>query len=224
MRILDETVENYIKSNCQFFDGVLGEIQRESIDKGIPIIPCEIARFMTTLLCVNRPKKVLEIGCAVGFSTGLIANYLQCDGTITTIEKDNKMAEIAKENFSRLSIQNKVTLLQGDAVDIVPTLDETFDLIFLDAAKGQYLQLLPYCIEKLNLNGLLIADDILQKGRTVMKREDVIRRQRTIHKRMNTFIYALTHTEGLESSIVPLEDGVLIATKTEEFKEINYGI
>jgi len=220
VKILDEPIEKYIKNCSPYFDGVLGEIQKESTDKNIPIVPPEIARFMATLMSMKRPEKILEIGCAVGFSTALMCRYLRDDGKITTIERHSGMIQNAKLNFKRLQIEDKVILLEGDAIDILPAIKERYDVIFLDSAKGQYLHLLPFCLKLLNVGGIFLVDDVLQKGRTVQDTADVVKRQRTIHKRMNLFISEVINNPALESSIVPLDDGMLVATKTKEIEGV----
>ncbi len=223
MSIIEKSVIDYINETQHYFDGILGEIQKDSLEKKIPIIPPETARFLATLLSIKKPCNVLEIGCAVGFSAGLISRYLDKNGHITTIDRFDIMIRQAKENFKKLEIEDKVSLIEGDACEILPTLnDKEYDFIFLDAAKGQYLQILPHCIRLLKVGGLFLADNVIQDGRVAMDRFSVPKRQRTIHTRMRKFLFAVSNTIGLESSIIPIGDGLLLSHKTQEIKEIIY--
>lgn len=207
-------IKKYLNEVQPPFDGMLGEIQRSAIDRKMPIIDCETAHFLNTVLSIKRPKKILEIGCAIGFSAALMSKHLKKDGHITTIDRYDIMIKEAKENFKKLEIENKITLLEGDAVDILKQLNDKFDVIFLDAAKGQYLQMLPDCLRLLNDDGIFIADDVLQGGRIAKERLEVPRRQRTIHTRMRMFLNEICTKKDINASIIPIADGVLLAHKT----------
>jgi predicted O-methyltransferase YrrM len=209
-------IVQYINSLQPHFDGVLGEIQQAALDEGLPIIPPETAHFLATLLSLKRPRRVLEVGCAVGFSAGLFARYLTSDGHITTIDRYDYMIDKARQNFKRLGIEACVSLIEGNATEILPQLSGTFDVIFLDAAKGQYIRFLPDCLRLLNDGGLLLADDILQAGRVALGRFAVPRRQRTIQARLNAFLREVFACPALESSIIPIGDGLLLAHKIEK--------
>jgi predicted O-methyltransferase YrrM len=207
---------DYLDNVQPLFDGALGAVQRDAYDQRYPVIRQETARFLSVLLSVKRPLRVLEIGCAVGFSAGLFSKYLADGGHITTIDRYDYMIERANQNFTKMGIGDSVTLLEGDAAEILPTLREQFDFIFLDAAKGQYLQFLPHCLRLLKKGGLFIADDVLQGGTVALPREHVPRRQRTTHRRMRCFLWLLSNTKGLETSIVPVGDGLAVCHKKEE--------
>ena len=207
------TAAQYINHIQPLFDGTLGDIQREALHEGLPIIPPETARFMATLLSIKRPRRVLEIGCAVGFSAGLFCRYLADGGHVTTIDRYDCMIGKARENFKRLGIEGKVSLIEGDAGYILPQLTGTYDVIFLDAAKGQYIRFLPDCLRLLGAEGLLLADDVLQEGRVAMGRYDIPRRQRTMQARLRAFLNAVMSDKRLESAIVPIGGGLLTAHK-----------
>ena len=208
-----DKLSEYINNIHPPLSGALGELQRYAEDRGIPIIDPVTMHFLSTVLSLKRPKDVLEIGCAVGFSAGLISRYLAKDGHITTIDRYDIMIAEAKRNFEKLGITDKVTLLEGNATDILPELSGSYDFIFLDAAKGQYLQMLPDCIRLLKSGGIFIADDILQSGRIAKDRLDIPKRQRTIHTRLRQFLDQIVNYEGVEASILPIDDGVLFAVK-----------
>ncbi len=213
MNNFTECITQFLLSVQPYFDGVLGEIQRDALKKNMPIIPPETARLLCTLLSIKRPERILEIGCAIGFSAGLMSRYITEDGHITTIDRYELMINQAKKNFERLKITDKVTLLEGDAAEILPTLNDSFDVIFLDAAKGQYIQFLPECLRLLKEGGLFIADDVLFDGTVAWDRSLVPRRQRTIHQRLRAFLKEVADNPCLETTILPVGGGVLISHK-----------
>lgn len=214
--VTEDYLNNYLRTVQPRFDGVLGEIQREAEEMNVPIIPHETARFLSFLLSVKRPKNVLEIGTAVAFSAGLITRYLAEGGHVTTIDRFEVMLKDARKNIERMDLKDKITILEGDAADILPTLKGPYDVVFLDAAKGQYNQFLPHILRLLPVGGILIADDVLQGGDIARSRFSVERRQRTIHKRMRNFLWDISHNDALETSIVPIGDGLALCHKIKE--------
>lgn len=217
--VTDDEMNLYLRTVQPMYDGILGEIQKESIAADVPIVPHETARLLSVLLSIKKPKKILEIGTAVGFSAGLMSKYLQEGGTITTIDRFEVMLKEARENIKRMELENIITILEGDAAEILPTLTEQYDVIFLDAAKGQYGNFLPHCLRLLTIGGILIVDDVLQGGSIAKTRFSVPRRQRTIHKRMRNFLWNISHHPALECCILPVGDGVAVCyKKSEEIK------
>lgn len=214
--VTDEEMNLYLRTVQPMYDGVLGEIQKKSIAEDVPIVPHETARLLSVLLSIKKPKKILEIGTAVAFSAGLMSQYLQEGGTITTIDRFEVMLKDARENIKKMNLENVITILEGDAADILPTLQEKYDVIFLDAAKGQYGNFLPHCIRLLPVGGILIVDDVLQGGSIAKTRFSVPRRQRTIHKRMRNFLWDISHHAALESCILPVGDGVAVCYKKSD--------
>ncbi len=213
MNNFDECMTQFLLSIQPIPDGILGEIQRDAMKKNMPIISPETARLIRMLLSFKKPKKILEIGCAIGFSAGLMAQYLQEDGHITTIDRYDLMIKAAKRNFERLKITDKVTLLEGDAAKILADIDDSFDVVFLDAAKGQYIEFLPHCLRLLKEDGLFIVDDVLFGGTVAWDKFLVPRRQRTIHQRLRAFLKAVSENQSLETTILPIGGGVLISHK-----------
>jgi len=216
LRITDSRIEQYLNSVTKDFDGNIGEMQKYARDQGLPVAEPATARFIATLLSALRPKEVLEIGCCIGFSAALMSNYLAEGGHVTTIERYSVMIEKARANIEKYELGDKITLIEGDATNILPTLDKKYDFIFMDAAKGQYSRFLPHCIRLLNVGGVLLADDILKDGYVAMEREEIPRRQRTTHMRMQEFIHAITNTDGLESSILTVGKGLAMCTKLRD--------
>ncbi len=206
----------YIREIQPVYGGALGELQRDGLERGLPMIPPETARLLTVLLRIAKPERILEIGCCEGFSAALMVDCLQTGGHLTTIDRYGIMIERAKRNFERLGLTDRVTLLEGDAQELLGGIDGTFDVIFMDAAKGQYIQFLPHCMRLLKVGGVLIADDVLQNGNVARDRLDVPRRQRTIHTRMNDFLSAVCNAPELETCIVPIGDGLTISYKKSD--------
>ena len=213
----DDYISKYIRLIQPKYDGVLGDIQEEALSMEIPIIPHETARFLSTLLTIKRPKEVLEIGTAVAFSAGLMCRYLQPDGHVTTIDRYELMLKDARKNIKRLGLEDKIKIIQDDAANVLPALQGSYDFIFLDAAKGQYIQFLPHILRLMPIGGVFVADDVLHGGNIAKSRFSLERRQRTIHKRMRNFLWDISHLDCLESSIIPIGDGIVLCTKVKEY-------
>lgn len=211
--LTEDYLQDYLKELLPFCEGDLGKIQQKAYEENVPIVPNDVVRLLSFILSVKKPKRILEIGAAVGFSSSLMSNFICEGGKITTIDRFDVMIEQFKENRKKMGLENKIELIEGDACDVLPTLKESFDFIFLDAAKGQYIQMLPDCLRLLEVGGILVADDVLQDGRIAKKREEVPRRQRTIHKRMRDFLWEICHNEALETSILTIGDGVALCHK-----------
>lgn len=221
MSFICDDVLKYLNILQPLCDGVLGDIQKKAYEENVPIIPNDVVKLVSFILSIKRPKKILEIGAAIGFSSGLMSEYLADGGDITTIDRFDVMIEHFKENRAKLKLENKVKLLEGDACDILPTLNERYDVIFLDAAKGQYIQMLPHCLRLLNVGGIFIADDVLQNGNIAKERLEIPRRQRTIHTRMRDFLWEITHNECLKTSVLTIGDGVAVCHKIKETGDFN---
>ena len=172
-----------------------------------------LERFLKTLLVLHKPRKVLEIGTAVGFSALLMSAYLPEGGHITTIENYEKRIPIARENFRQAGKEGEISLIQGDALAVMKELTEAYDLIFMDAAKGQYIHYLPEAVRLLAPGGVLVSDNVLQGGDVLESRFAVERRDRTIHSRMREYLYELKHHDQLQTSILPLGDGVALSVR-----------
>ena len=202
---------NYINDMLYKFPGELGQIQKDAYEQGVPIIPRETAVFLRFLLSAHKPKTILEIGTAVGFSAAL---FCACtEARVTTIDRYDIMLEQAVINIDRLGLNDRITIIKGEALATLKTLTEPFDFIFIDAAKGQYINFLPHCIRLLNPGGILAADDVLQNGTLAGPRLGVPRRQRTTHTRMRQFLDAVNNCEELVTSVIPLGDGLVVCYK-----------
>ena len=214
--IVDERMVAFIHSLETENSELLETIEKEALDTFVPIIRKEMQSFLKVILAIKKPKRILEVGTAIGFSALLMSEYAPKDCRITTIEKYEKRIPIAKENFKRAEKEEQITLLEGDALEILKGLEEPYDLIFMDAAKGQYIYYMPEVVRLLQKDGVLISDNVLQDGDIIESRFAVERRNRTIHSRMREYLYELKHHKLLETSIIPLGDGVALSTKVRE--------
>lgn len=192
---------------------LIEEIEQEALDTFVPIIRKETQSFLKVLLMMKKPLHVLEVGTAIGFSAILMSEYIPEDGHITTIEKYEKRIPIAKENFKRAGKEKQISLIEGDALEVMQSLEGPYDFIFMDAAKGQYIHYMPEAIRLLASGGILISDNVLQDGDIIESRYAVERRNRTIHSRMREYLYELKHNNALQTSILPLGDGVAFSVK-----------
>ena len=211
--IVNERIVDYINSLDKGNSPVCNAIEKEALADGVPIIRKEMGKLLKVLLLLKQPQKILEVGTAVGYSSILMSENMPQNCRITTIENYEKRIPVAKNNFKRAGKEEVITLLEGDAMDILKELDGTYDFIFMDAAKGQYINFLPELLRLMPAGGLLISDNVLQEGDIVESRYGVTRRNRTIHTRMREYIYTLTHAEQLETSIVPIGDGITLSVK-----------
>ena len=214
--IVDERMRTFIHSLETENSEILETIEKEALDTFVPIIRKEMQSFLKVLLAIKKPKRILEVGTAVGFSAILMSEYAPEECHITTIEKYEKRIPIALENFKRAGKENKITLIEGDAMEVLKSLDGSFDFIFMDAAKGQYIYYLPEVVRLLEKDGVFVTDNVLQDGDVIESRFAVERRNRTIHSRMREYLYELKHHRLLETSIIPLGDGVALSTKVRE--------
>lgn len=211
--IVEERLVTYINSLDRGNTELLDAIEAEAVSDYVPIIRKEMQSFLKMMLQLQQPRRILEVGTAVGFSAILIAEYNPKPCEITTIENYEKRIPIARENFKRAGKQDMIELLEGDATQVLKTLQEPFDFIFMDAAKGQYLNFLPDILRLLSPGGILISDNVLQDGDIVESRFAVTRRNRTIHKRMREYLYELTHHEELVTTVLPVGDGITVSVK-----------
>lgn len=194
-------------------EGLIGELEREAKETAVPIIPLEVKSFMTTVLAGKRPKRILEIGTAIGYSAILMSQYLEEGGHITTIERNPKMQVRAKENIAKAGLETVIEMKEGDALDILPTITGQFDFIFIDAAKGHYNTFFEWSKKLVADGGIIMADNVLHKGMVAKDRFDIPRRQRTIHKRMREFLVDILNDPKYKSSVLPIGDGVAICYK-----------
>lgn len=216
--IVNDRITSYIHSLDSGNGSLCDAIEEEAAALRIPVIRRETAAFLKTLVALKRPGAILEVGTAVGYSALLMCRAMPQDCHITTIEKYEKRIPAAKENFKRAGEEKRITLVEGDAGEALYTLSGPYDFIFMDAAKGQYPGWLDRLLFLLSDGGVLVSDNIFQDGDIIESRYAVERRNRTIHARMRDYLYRLTHMEELETSLVPIGDGVAVSVKKERVK------
>ena len=211
--IVDERFRSYMNSLERGNGKMLDDLEQFALRTDVPIIRKEMQSFLKTMMVMNKPKQILEVGTAIGFSALLMAEFAPADCQITTIEKYDKRIPIAKENFQKFGRAEQITLLEGDATEILKQLNEAYDFIFMDAAKGQYINFLPDILRLLKPGGVLLSDNVLQDGDIIESRYAVTRRNRTIHGRMREYLYTLKNHPELETAIIPLGDGITLSVK-----------
>lgn len=211
--IVDERIVTFINSLDTRNSELLETIEAEARAADVPIIRREMQSFLKVLLMMKKPKHILEVGTAVGFSALLMSTAVEEDCRITTIENYEKRIPIARGNFRRAGREEQITLIEGDAAEVMKTLDGPYDFIFMDAAKGQYIHYLPEAMRLLSEGGVLVSDNVMQDGDVIQSRFAVERRNRTIHARMRDYLYELKHNAKLTTSIIPLGDGVAVSVK-----------
>ncbi len=209
----DERLNAFIDSLDTGNTPFLNEIEKEAKETNVPIIRTQVQSLLKLLLAMRKPATILEVGCAIGFSALLMSEYGPEECHITTIEKYEKRIPVARENFRRAGKEERITLLEGDAAEILQKMTGAYDMIFMDAAKGQYIHFLPDVLRLLAPGGILLSDNVLQDGNILESRFAVTRRNRTIHSRMREYLYELKHHPQLETVILPVGDGVTLSVK-----------
>lgn len=211
--MVDERTVSFINSLDPGNPAYLDEIEKYAIETFVPIIRKDMQAYLRYVIKSIRPKKILEVGTAIGFSALLMSEYAPKDCHITTIENYEPRIPIALKNFEDNNKKDSITLIEGDALKILPTLKDEYDLIFMDAAKGQYINYLPDLIRLLKSGGTLISDNVLQDGDIIESKYAIVRRNRTIHNRMREYLYELKHNDMLTTAILPVGDGITVSVK-----------
>ena len=213
--INEEYIEEYIRSIIHESTPLLKKLEEYAMVNHVPIIHPEVAQFLRVLLKIHKPLRILEVGTAIGYSAIVMASATGMQTYIDTIEKRADMVEIAKENIKKAGLNDRISIKFGEAEEVLPNLKGKYDFIFLDAAKGQYLDFFESCIKNLKPNGVIVSDNVLYKG-MVANDELVIRRKKTIVKRMRKYLDYISDLDGFASCVLPLGDGVAITHREEE--------
>lgn len=212
---IDEYLRDLVPKNKDF----LVTMEEYAEKNHVPIVQAEVAQLMKVLLRSNKPKKILEIGTAIGYSALVIADTLGGDCHITSIERREDMIGLAEDFISRTPYKKNINIIHGDANEVLDSIEGSYDLIFMDAAKGQYMEFFEKCTNLLRPGGMIIADNVLFRG-MVASDELVIRRKITIVKRLRKFLKYINEVEGFTSSVIPIGDGVaLIYKEDKNFEE-----
>lgn len=205
-------ITEYLRKEIPPHTGILKELEEYAKVHQVPIVQPETAQLLSVLCAVKRPLRILEIGCAIGYSAILMSEFIENGGTITTLEWDADIAEIARENIKKAGLLGVINVICNDAKEVIPTLTAEYDIVFLDGPKAHYIYMLNDCVRLLKKGGLLIADNVLYKGMTADD-EHVIRRKITIVKRLRRFISAQMQRKELRTVVLPLGDGVTVGVK-----------
>ena len=214
--VVKEELLDFMRTQQKKLPGELGKLEEESHVAEVPVIPHETVVFLKFLLGQIQPERILEIGAAIGFSSSVMATTIGENAHVTTIDRFDVMIEKAKKNYERLGLTDKVTLLEGQAADILPELSGPYDFIFMDSAKSKYIEFLPECLRLLRKGGVLMVDDIFQGGTILLPDEEIPRGKRAIHRKLNEFLRVVMNHPDLTSTILPLGDGVILMTKEAE--------
>ncbi|MDR0299056.1 MAG: O-methyltransferase [Streptococcaceae bacterium] len=210
--IVKEEVVSFMRNEQEQLTGKLKELQDFAVEHNVPIIPHETIVYFQLMLSLLKPKRILEIGTAIGFSA-LLFSEICPEAEIVTLERFEEMLKYARPNFEKYDERKQIKLIEGEAAEVLPSLasnEEKFDFIFMDSAKTQYIKFLPYLIDNLSESGLLAIDDVLQAGDIFRPFKETPRRQHNILKALNKLFETVHNDKKLESSLVPLGDGLLL--------------
>lgn len=205
-------MEEYLRGLIGENKGILKEIEDFAKENSVPIVQKEAGKFLEFMVSMERPLKILELGTAIGYSSILMYNAAKTNPDIVTIERSQEMIKLAKENLKKFNLEDKITIKEGDCLEILENLDEEFDLIFMDAGKGHYNHFLPHCLRLLKQDGIIIADNVLFRG--MVPSDDLVKRRKiTIVKRMRTYLDMVSNDENLITSVIPMGDGIAITKR-----------
>ncbi|HFC9221345.1 TPA: O-methyltransferase [Enterococcus faecium] len=218
--VVKEELLDFMRTQQKKLPGELGKLEEEAHVAEVPVIPHETVVFLKFLLGQLQPERILEIGAAIGFSSSVMATTIGENAHVTTIDRFDVMIEKAKKNYERLGLTDRVTLLEGQAADILSELSGPYDFIFMDSAKSKYIEFLPECLRLLRKGGVLMVDDIFQGGTILLPDEEIPRGKRAIHRKLNEFLRVVMDHPDLTSTILPLGDGVILMTKESETIEL----
>lgn len=211
-KITYDYTENYIKSLITEDSDLLKEMEEFAKENSVPIVQKDTAKFLQFMATVKKPKKILELGTAIGYSAILMCKYAGDDTKITSIERDDTMFSIAEKNISKYGYDKNIKLVKGECLEVMKSLDDEYDMIFMDAGKGHYNHFLPECLRLLKKDGIIVADNVLFRG-MVANNDLLIRRKITIVKRMRKYLEMVSSDPKLITSIIPMGDGIAVTTR-----------
>ncbi|ABG87179.1 O-methyltransferase [Clostridium perfringens] len=207
-----EYMEKYLRDLIPDRNDELKELEDFAKENKVPIIQKEGAKFLEFMVSMNKPKKILELGTAIGYSSILMNKACGGECHITTIERDDNMINYAKENIKKFGLEEKINILQGDCLEVLESLQDEFDMIFMDAGKGHYNHFLPECLRLLKKDGIIIADNVLFRG--MVASDDLVKRRKiTIVKRMRKYLDMVSKDENLITTVIPMGDGIALTKR-----------
>ncbi|MGT2742950.1 O-methyltransferase [Streptococcus plurextorum] len=213
--VVKENVLHYMRTHQKQNKGHLAELEAFARRENIPIIQHEVVAYFRLLMQTLQPESILEIGTAIGFSALLMAEYAP-EAKITTIDRNEEMIAFAKDNFAKYDTRKQIKLLEGDAVDLLSTLEDEYDFVFMDSAKSKYVIFLPEVLKRLKVGGVIVFDDIFQGGDIAKPIQEVRRGQRTIYRGLHSLFDQTLNHPDLTASLIPLSDGLLMIRKNAE--------
>lgn len=213
--IVQSYVSDYLNTLMPKRTGILARLEQEAADQQIPIITPEVASLMEVLIKTTNPKHILEVGTAIGYSALLFCLAAGPESHLITIEREPHLIDTARANIDEAGLTHQIKVMPGDATEVLPCLTEPVDMIFLDGAKGHYTQMLEHCLNLLKPGGLLISDNVLFRG-MVASDKKVKRRKKTIVTRMRTYLETISDHPQLQTSLLPIGDGLAISLKLSE--------
>lgn len=213
--IVKDAIVDYMRTHLLENQGHLAEIEAFAHEHNIPIIQHEVVAYFRLLMQSLQPKRILEVGTAIGFSALLMAEYAP-DAQITTIDRNPEMISLAKDNFSKYDKRQQITLLEGDAVDLIKHLDSEYDFVFMDSAKSKYIVFLPEIVKHVKTGGIILFDDVFQGGDITKPIEDIRRGQRTIYRGLHRLLDTTLKHPDLTASLLPMSDGLLMLRKNTD--------
>lgn len=217
-----ERISSFVRSMAKEDEGELRELYRDAVRRGVPVIRPEARELLKTQLMIKKPKGVLEIGTAVGYSSIYMTGFLPAESKITTLELSEERTAEARANIEHFGRQSQIEVICGDAAETLKTLpDAAYEFAFVDAAKAQYIYYLPEVLRVLKPGSVILSDNILQEGEVLESHFLVEKRNRTIHDRMREYLYVITHDARLETAILPVGDGMAISVVREESNSKN---
>ena len=205
-------MEEYLRGLIPNRDKDLLELEKFAIENRVPIIQKETAKFLEFMISMKEPNNILELGTAIGYSSILMSKTLNNKCKITTIERDEKMINLAKENIKSFGLEDNIEIKEGECLEILEKLDDKYDLIFMDAGKGHYNHFLPHCLRLLSDKGVIIADNVLFRG--MVASDDLVKRRKiTIVKRMRTYLDIVSNDKNLITTVIPMGDGIALTKR-----------
>ncbi|WP_017750706.1 O-methyltransferase [Clostridium tyrobutyricum] len=209
-----EYIENYIKSLIGESSGILKELEDYAKENSVPIVQKEVGNFLDLLINIKKPKKILELGTAIGYSSILMSLSSKNDSNITTIERNTDMVNMARQNIEKYGFKKNINLIEGDCLEVLSNLRDKYDIIFIDAGKGHYNHFLPHCLRLLEDNGIIVSDNALFRG-MVASDKLVVRRKITIVKRMRKYLEMVSDNKKFITSVIPMGDGISITVRRD---------
>ena len=205
-------MEEYLRGLIPNRDKDLLELEKFAIENRVPIIQKETAKFLEFMISMKEPNNILELGTSIGYLSILMSKTLNNKCKITTIERDEKMINLAKENIKSFGLEDNIEIKEGECLEILEKLDDKYDLIFMDAGKGHYNHFLPHCLRLLSDKGVIIADNVLFRG--MVASDDLVKRRKiTIVKRMRTYLDIVSNDKNLITTVIPMGDGIALTKR-----------